>query len=83
MVPRHVEQFLRSAHPDMEGKEKLIAIHGNRLLLHLVFSKLGHSFLESEVDGISTVGDLSKDMLGKLTAAVTKHFSAAYPGKSR
>ncbi|MEI7175995.1 AIPR family protein [Pectobacterium carotovorum] len=46
LVYRKIESILSSIKDDGEGKERLVAIHGNRFITHLVFRKLDKNFFD-------------------------------------
>ena len=78
---REVDVFLRDVQARTEGKEKLVAIHGNRLLLYLVFKALGPDVFDAddaEVD-LGRIPIIAADCLTKLTAEIMKNYSGAYP----
>src|SRR5579863_5888224 len=79
-VLRRVDLRLKYDQSQTEGKERLIAIHGNRLVLYLVFRALGNSIFTEETEfDVGKLNGLSADCLSKLTAEILKHYSAAYP----
>ena len=62
------------------GKEQLIAIHGNRFVLHLIFQKLLN---EPVVNGVpvsdARIGQLTGEMLQATILNVLNHYPTAYP----
>jgi len=79
---RTVDQFLKQEQKDREGKEKLCAIHGNRVILHLVFKELSPSIFEADnIDGhIARVPKLIPTYLDKMTNEITKNHPQSYVG---
>jgi hypothetical protein len=64
------------------GKESLIAIHGNRFVLHIVFQRLaenGQHQLADENQKAASIGKLVKESLDSTIANVVQHYSGAYP----
>ncbi|MBZ5604584.1 MAG: AIPR family protein [Acidobacteriia bacterium] len=82
-VMRAVDVYLKQAHLSLEGKSRLIAIHGNRVVLYLVFRQLGATILnESIVDvapEMAKIRDAVANTLGKLVTKATEMFPTAYP----
>jgi hypothetical protein len=66
-----------------EGKERLVAIHGNRMLLHLVFKALGTDVFEVDnADGeMAKIPKIAEDSLIALTAQILVNYSSSYPGQ--
>jgi hypothetical protein len=80
-VLRLVESALKSEQRTHTGKEQLIAIHGNRFVLHLVFQKLALQPVENgetELDAVE-VHSLASDMLNSTIDMVLAHYQSAYP----
>jgi hypothetical protein len=80
-VLRLVESALKSEQKTRAGKEQLIAIHGNRFVLHLVFQKLANPASangEVELDAVE-VHSLTFDMLSATIDTVLAHYQSAYP----
>jgi hypothetical protein len=82
-VLRGIDVFLKDAQANKEGKERLVAVHGNRLLLFLVFRKLPSSVfdLDNADTEMTKVPDFAADRLSRLTAEILKNYSASYPGQ--
>jgi hypothetical protein len=81
-VLRKVDEFLKVEQGKREGKERLIAIHGNRVLLYLVFKALapsGFSGEKAEME-MGRIPELAADRLGKLNYEVLTNHSASYAG---
>jgi AIPR protein len=81
-VLRQVDAVLRTEQRLREGKERLIAIHGNRVLLYLVFMALLPSIFDSDsADAeLARIPDLAADRLNKLTAEIMTNHQQSYPG---
>jgi hypothetical protein len=81
-VLRKVDALLKLEQSNREGKEKLIAIHGNRVLLYLIFTALGSSIFDGDsADGeMAKIPSLVTDRLNKLTAEILKNHPSSYPG---
>jgi hypothetical protein len=77
---RGIEAFLEQIKNEKEGKERLIAIHGNRVLLYLVFQALGSSVFEAQADPEPhTVSDIADKVLTEMTAEIQTNYATAYP----
>ena len=79
-VLRIVDTELKSEQQLRSGKEQLIAIHGNRFVLHLVFQKL----LNESVDNGTPVAEarireLTNEMLVGTICDVLNRYPTAYP----
>jgi hypothetical protein len=80
-VLRQVDETLKAYQVELEGKDRLIAVHGNRFILHLVFSTIANlddSATEFEKSKQAIAGTTST-MLQKTIAAKEKKFANAYP----
>jgi hypothetical protein len=79
---RAVDAFLKEEQKKREGKEKLCAIHGNRVLLYLVFQKLTPTFFdEVTIDAdLAKVPQLVTDYLEKMANEITANYSSSYVG---
>lgn len=82
-VSRNLDTFLKEAQANKEGKERLVAIHGNRLLLHFVFRELPSSIFDSDkADGeLAKVPGLGKKYLSRLTTEIMQNYATSYPGQ--
>ncbi len=80
-VLRKVDTFLREAQSRTDGKDRLIAIHGNRLLLHLVFMALKPTVFDAEDadQEMARIPLIATGSLSKLTAEIMKNYASAYP----
>ena len=82
-VLRRVDSFLKNAAAAKEGKERLVAIHGNRLLLHLVFRALGENIFGADnADAeMAKIAKIAEESLDTLTAQILLNYSSSYPGQ--
>jgi hypothetical protein len=82
-VLRRVDVFLRNAAGSKDGKDRLVAIHGNRLILHLVFKKLGSDiFVIDNADAeMAKVPTMAEECLEAVTAQILLNYSSSYPGQ--
>jgi hypothetical protein len=82
-VMRGVDDALRSEVKALEGKDRLIAVHGNRFVLHAVFQQFGGAGLsgpQEEFDSMKAqLPQLTKVALTETIEAVGKNFGTAYP----
>ena len=79
-VLRSVDATLKIEQKSRDGKEKLCAIHGNRVILHLVFKELsGCNFEEDDFD-LSNVGELTSKYLEKIAAEIAANYQSSYIG---
>lgn len=80
---RTVEATLKELQSDLEGRNRLIAIHGNRFILHRVFRALPiDKFDEKDLDFESIKASATKqtkNILGNLIEIVNSEFSNSYP----
>ena len=81
-VLRKVDEFLRVEQKKREGKERLVAIHGNRILLYLIFRALSSDVLDQDnADAeLARIPELAEDRLAKLTNEVVTNHSGSYAG---
>lgn len=79
---RAVDDFLKQEQKKREGKEKLCAIHGNRVVLHLVFKELGAAIFEAESVEPYTVRvpQLATTYLEQMSKEVETSYSTSYVG---
>jgi AIPR protein len=82
-VLRRLDVFLKEAQSNKEGKERLIAIHGNRLLLFLVFRELSPAIFDGDDadSALAKVPQIATRCLARLTAEIIQNYSASYPGQ--
>ena len=82
LVLRVVEAFVKRETGKRDGgKDRLVAIHGNRILLYLVFRALESSiFSEDEATALATVFPVATDRLGKMREHVRSNYENSYAG---
>ena len=80
-VLRNVESELSAEQQNRAGKEQLIAIHGNRFVLHLVFQQLqAAAVINTGTQEFATrTRALTRDMLASTIRNVLDHYPTAYP----
>jgi hypothetical protein len=63
------------------GKERLYAVHGNRLVLHLVFRALGDALFDAAYPESETkkISDLVPQFLSKIGTKIAKDYPQSYP----
>lgn len=79
---RAVDDFLKQEQKKLEGKDKHCAVHGNRVILYLVFRQLGNSVFDSEdiKPYVNRVPELIPSYLEKMSAYIANHYSSSYVG---
>jgi hypothetical protein len=76
---RVVEAVLKTYQSASEGKAKLIATHGNRFVLHMIFRSLDPNKID-DVNAIHQhIEEVVRTMLDQLIAATMKLYEASYP----
>jgi hypothetical protein len=81
-ILRLCEARLKIEQQEKSGKEQLIAIHGNRFVLHIVFHRLrtnGPTEFSDENQKSAVVERLVTDSLAATISNVLLHFQTAYP----
>jgi AIPR protein len=80
-VLRNVESELSAEQQNRAGKEQLIAIHGNRFVLHLVFQQLQAAAVNNTAtqEFATRTRELTRDMLAGTIRNVLDHYPTAYP----
>jgi hypothetical protein len=79
-ILRNVDDALKQEQTDKSGKEQLIAIHGNRFVLHIVFQRLaGSPDPPDESQRKKQIRDLVTSSLSATITNVLEHYSSAYP----
>ena len=83
-IMRVVDMSLKELRGMLSGKHKLVAVHGNRLILHMVFNRIGNAALTSndaEWPVMSnTVRVASESILDRVTEQVLSLYPSAYCG---
>jgi hypothetical protein len=78
-VLRTVEANLASRRRDLEGRDRLTAVHGNRLILSLVLGRIGPAALnDPNADFAATISSVPS-IVGELLGGVSSIVSADYP----
>jgi len=80
-VMRLVDETLRKQATEY-GKDRLIAVHGNRFILHLVFRALGSydSVKQPDFEEVKkSISDVTLDILTKTTTEKEKLAASSYP----
>ena len=81
-ILRLCEAQLKNEQQEKDGKEQLIAIHGNRFVLHIVFHRLrreGPNEFTDEIHKAAVVERLVIESLAATISNVLQHFQTAYP----
>lgn len=80
-VLRVVEAELKAQQQQRTGKEQLIAIHGNRFVLHLVFQQLSRDLVDNPTSAVSDtrLREVTTDMLAETICTVLDQYPTAYP----
>jgi hypothetical protein len=81
-IMRIVDSELKGFQATLEGKQKLIAIHGNRLVLHMVFrvASLKADDPTTDLEPLrQQVPAVAKEILEKLFDAIVMLYPSAYP----
>jgi hypothetical protein len=81
LISRRVDEQLERYRSALTGKDRLIAVHGNRLMLYLVFKALGESLFNSANfdHDVAKVDNLVADLLTKITDKIALDYSQSYP----
>lgn len=80
-VLRIVDNLLKNEQKNRESKEKLCVIHGNRVLLHLVFRDFPAIFEADNINGFSAqIEQMITSYIDKMAAALNKNYSTSYVG---
>ena len=81
-VLRATDAFLTATQKQKDGKERGIAIHGNRMLLYLVFRQLPEAFFTDNADqDLAKVSQIAENRLALLTSEILKEYSGSYPAQ--
>ena len=81
-VLRLCEAQLKDEQQQGSGKERLIAIHGNRFVLHIVFHVLRTKWPQGSTDEselAATVKSTVSESLATTIQNIVEHYSGAYP----
>lgn len=78
---RAVDDCLKQEQKNRDGKEKLCAIHGNRVLLHLVFKGMPAIFDANDIESyLSDIQELTSTYLDKMAAEIAMEYPVSYVG---
>jgi AIPR protein len=79
---RAVDDCLKQIQKERDGKEKLCAIHGNRVLTYLVFKELKPGIFDGDniAADLARVPQLVSTYLEKITAQITTNHEKSYVG---
>jgi hypothetical protein len=81
MVYRAVEAFLKVSQSQVDGRLRLIVVHGNRLVLHLLFKKLPRDLFDKETveEEIASIPHITAGVLSELQDEIAERYSSSYP----
>jgi hypothetical protein len=83
-VLRAVDDELKTRRLELEGKDRYIAIHGNRFVLHMVFQcvpSIDSMGIGKEFEQAKTrIPTLTRDALTRMTAKIAELFPTTYAG---
>lgn len=80
-VMRAVDARLAEIAASLQGREKLVAVHGNRFVLYRLFSEYGTS--NTKIKNIidqGKVAQITDEIFNKVKPIVNEKFSDSYPG---
>jgi hypothetical protein len=78
---RAVDNFLKQEQKNRDGKEKLCAIHGNRVMLHLVFRDFPDLFDAGNANAyVAKIPTVIPVYIDKMAAELTKNYAVSYVG---
>ena len=84
LLVRLVEETLAGHRKDEDGRRRLLAVHGNRLIAHLVMKCLNSGTVDGqgglEHSEMSAVRELAEEVYGMVWDLVNSHFPDAYLG---
>ena len=82
-IMRIVDSVLKNASSERSGRERLVAVHGNRLVLHLVFRHLTRDKSDEPKYDMQPVKDEAVELTHKVLAALIEgvdlKYANAYP----
>lgn len=84
LVLRAVEHCISENEPTVTGRKRLVLVHGNRYLLHLIIGRVqqteGFTTQYKGVDEITTlVSEIFTEVWESVYASMEEHFSESYP----
>ncbi len=80
-IVREVETTLSKLRSSNQGRDRLLAVHGNRFITHLVFTCLpvnGDSQRNLSIDAKAKVGELAEKVYRKVQELVDREYPDAY-----
>ena len=78
-IQRSVDVALREHAKGLDDRSQMVAVHGNRFILHEVFNSLGDALRQSPLDELKLrSGEIAADIHQALTFAVEKHYPGSY-----
>jgi len=80
-VLRVVDGWLKVAAATRDGKDKLVAIHGNRMVLHVIFRQLGEKIFDSPKVDPAEIKIMVDDCIDAITAQIMIEYSTSYPAQ--
>ena len=85
-ILRVVDKKLSEEQNQREGRERLFAVHSNRLILHLVYKTLPDSLFASSCDltssEIDNIENITSYLLEKIIVETTNLYPTAYPANT-
>lgn len=82
-ILRVVDNKLSEEQKQRDGRERLFAIHSNRLILHLVYKRLPNIFFGNPSDLTSSqiieIEDITSNLLENVTSETNNLYSNSYP----
>jgi hypothetical protein len=78
-IMRSVEAILKTYQSESEGKAKLIATHGNRFVLHMIFRSMDPDKVDDVNALRQNIEEAVRTTLDQLIAATMKLYEASYP----
>jgi AIPR protein len=78
---RIVDGWLKVAAATRDGKDKLVAIHGNRMVLYLIFRKSGEALFDASQIDVTEAKTSVDDCIDAITAQILIEYSTSYPAQ--
>ena len=79
LVSRKVESQLKTIQSGHQGRERLIAVHGNRFLLHLLFKSLRQANIRELDARITFVDQETENIFNQVVQVMNANFESSYP----
>lgn len=78
-IMRAVEKVLQGLKKDVDGRRRLLAVHGNRFILHVVLRRLDATVVDSKAAlDVQTVANVAATSFDAVLASVNKRYPEAY-----